>query len=89
MTSWDPDKRFYSDCRAAGSAWCDANNYDDIHNVSAHEMGHWFHLGHSGDNNHTVNTSATMYGYIPEGEWRKRDLTTDDITAGAIVYGYR
>lgn len=89
MTSWDPDKRFYSDCRAAGSAWCDANNYDDIHNVSAHEMGHWFHPGHSGDNNHTVNTSATMYGYIPEGEWRRRDLTTDDITAGAIVYGYR
>ena len=89
VTSWDPDRRFYSDCRAAGTSWCASNGYYDIHNVAAHEFGHWFHLGHSGDNNHSINTYATMYGTIYLGEWNKRDLTSDDAAAAALEYGYR
>lgn len=88
VTSWDPDRRFRFDCRAAGASWRASNGYYDIHNVAAHEFGHWFHLGHSGDNNHSTNFDATMYCCQPLGEWKKRDLTSDD-AAAALEYGYR
>lgn len=88
VTSWNPNFRFFSDCRAAETTWCRDNGYHDIHNVAAHEFGHWFHLGHSpADSSHATNQNATMYGYISLGEWKKRDLTSDDIYAGTLEYG--
>ncbi len=89
VMKWDPDYYFYTDCKATGTAWCQSQGYYDIHNVSSHEFGHWFHLGHSGDNNHASNSETTMYPTFALGEWKKRDLTADDIYAAYIMYGYR
>lgn len=85
-TRWRPSYYFHSDC--VGS-WCADNGYYDVHNVASHEFGHWFHMGHSGAPGHSTNTDATMHQSIAAGETKKRSLTSDDIAAGALEYGYR
>jgi predicted Zn-dependent protease len=54
----------------------------DIANTLAHEAGHTVGLDHSSDPN------ASMYGYAPPGEIRKRDLSQDDIDGLCHVYPY-
>jgi len=54
----------------------------DVANTLAHEAGHTVGLDHSSDPN------ASMYGYAPPGEIRKRDLSQDDIDGLCHIYPY-
>jgi hypothetical protein len=53
----------------------------DLQNVLVHELGHWFGLGE----NYT-NPEASMYAYVDPFETKKRDLSTDDVTAVQLAY---
>ncbi len=52
----------------------------DICNALAHEAGHMLGLDHSSD------SDTTMYGYAPQGETKKCDLSQDDIDGLCHVY---
>jgi hypothetical protein len=47
----------------------------DFENISNHEIGHAFGMGHPSD----TCTEETMYRYASEGETKKRDLNTGDV----------
>lgn len=53
----------------------------DLENVTTHELGHVFGLGHSRDSN------ATMFAMSPRGEVTKRILRTDDELGFCALYG--
>lgn len=74
---------FHADCNFPGTDWCAANNYFDLHNVSAHEFSHWFWLYDSPDPEDTAN------GGIAPGEIKKRDLNWHDRQSAHIMYGCR
>lgn len=83
---WNNQKNFHSDCLAAGTQWCVNNQYYDIHNVSAHEVGHWFFIA----NETTANdVGHTMYKTISYGETLKRSLAQHDKDSAEIMYGFR
>jgi MYXO-CTERM domain-containing protein len=52
----------------------------DIQNTVTHESGHSIGLDHS------LQESATMYAYAPEGDVGKRTLDTDDVEAICTIY---
>jgi hypothetical protein len=77
---------FYYDCLAAGQSWCVSNNYYGIHNIAAHEFGHWFHLL---DTYSSSDNLDTMYGYSYTGEVQQRTPTAHDLDEAWIMYGCR
>jgi hypothetical protein len=58
-----------------------SKNTYDLQNVLVHELGHWFGLGE----NYT-NPEASMYAYVDPFETKKRDLSSDDVTAVQLAY---
>ena len=54
----------------------------DFENISTHEHGHVFGLGHPDDSC----TEETMYRFAAPGEIKKRDLETGDITGITQLY---
>lgn len=91
---WNYTLDFHEDCLAAGT-FCQQNGYHDIHNISAHEFGHWFFLRDTYDNQPTdvdgdaSDAEETMYGRTTYGETKKRSLTYDDRIWAGVMYGYR
>lgn len=87
-TVFNQNYGFHEDCFAAyldnGYNWCRDNGYYDLHNISAHEFGHWFWL-----NDDYGDTSATMFYAAGPGEWNKRDLAFTDRNGAYIMYGCR
>jgi len=55
----------------------------DLQNIATHEIGHGAGLG---DLYETACSEETMYGYSQEGETKKRDLNTGDITGIQELY---
>jgi hypothetical protein len=53
----------------------------DFENISTHEIGHAFGMGHSGNC-----IDETMYAYASEGETKKRDLNSGDIAGISALY---
>lgn len=53
----------------------------DFENISTHEVGHAFGMGHSGGC-----TEETMYAYASNGETKKRDLNSGDIAGINALY---
>jgi hypothetical protein len=74
--------QFHWDC-AVVYPQCERNGWHDLHNIAAHEFGHWIHLR---DNDVSADT---MYRSAPPGEITKRDLTFHDIDGLYVMYGRR
>lgn len=55
----------------------------DVENIIAHEVGHFFGLGHSDDRD------ATMYPTSGRCETEKRDLSDDDVAGLEVLYETR
>jgi hypothetical protein len=53
----------------------------DFENISTHEIGHAFGMGHS-----SGCTEETMYAYASNGETKKRDLNSGDIAGISALY---
>ena len=56
----------------------------DLQNIATHEIGHGVGLADLYD---TVCIDETMYGYSTEGDLKKRDLNSGDITGIQSLYG--
>lgn len=56
----------------------------DIENIAVHEIGHGIGLADMYDG---ACSEVTMYGYSTEGETKKRDLESSDITGLQELYG--
>lgn len=89
VTIYNSSKNFHDDCLAMeyshGYNWCNANNYYDIHEVSAHEFGHWFTIY-----DHDLCFSVyTMDTCIQPGDTYRRTLHSHDRSAAWIMYGCR
>lgn len=54
----------------------------DFQNIATHEDGHAAGMGHPSDSC----TEETMYRFAAEGEIKKRDLNTGDITGIKALY---
>ena len=54
----------------------------DYENISTHEIGHAFGMGHSSSSC----TDETMYAYASNGETKKRDLNSGDIAGINALY---
>jgi hypothetical protein len=54
----------------------------DFDNIATHEIGHAVGLGHPGN----TCTNETMYAYADNGETKKRDLNSGDITGINLLY---
>ncbi len=66
--------------------WGDASvnpNLMDLQNIATHELGHTIGMG---DVYNDCCIEETMYGYSGEGETKKRDLNTADITGIQKLY---
>ncbi len=85
-TVWSNTKNFNLDCLAAGPSNCVSNEEYDIHNVSTHEVGHWFRMA---DETAASETAHTMYYQIGYGEYYKRSLHQHDKDSAWIMYGCR
>ena len=65
--------------------WGDAtvnNTLMDLQDIAAHELGHAAGMGHPSNSC----TEETMYAYASEGEIKKRDLNSGDITGIKNLY---
>ena len=67
----------FAECPAGG---CDDGRVD-LENTVTHELGHFFGLAHSPDDE-----TATMWACADEGEVLKRDLHPDDVAGLCAVY---
>lgn len=54
----------------------------DFENISTHEIGHAFGMGHP----NSSCTEETMYAFATEGETKKRDLNSGDIAGISALY---
>lgn len=54
----------------------------DFENISTHEIGHAFGMGHPSN----ICTEETMYAYASNGETKKRDLNSGDIAGITALY---
>lgn len=54
----------------------------DYENISTHEIGHAFGMGHPS----STCTDETMYAYASDGETKKRDLNSGDIAGISSLY---
>ena len=68
----------YTLCEESG---CTSGN-TDLENIVAHEMGHYFGVAHTQEEN----GAATMFAEAPPGELNKRSLEEDDTTAICSIY---
>ena len=66
-----------------GDATIDSGKMD-VQNIITHELGHSAGMG---DLYQSGCSQETMYGYSTEGETKKRDLNTGDITGIKKLYG--
>lgn len=85
-TTFHNNVNWYSDCLAAGPTYCQTNNMYDLHNVAAHEFGHWFFLLDTYD---SADSADTMFGWISFGETLKRTLNWHDRHQAWVMYGCR
>ncbi|MEE8640209.1 MAG: matrixin family metalloprotease, partial [bacterium] len=58
----------------------------DVQNINAHETGHNLVLADLYD---SASREFTMYGYVANGETKKRTLHQDDINGIRYIYGYQ
>ena len=55
----------------------------DVQSTAVHELGHWLSLA---DLYEPADAEKTMYGYIDQGETKKRTLDQDDIDGISYLY---
>ncbi len=84
-TIFDQDRNFNLDCNAYHSTCINQEQYD-YHDISSHELGHWFFLG---DIYSEGPTDATMFWWRNPGDYFGRDLASHDKDGGWIMYGCR